>query len=201
MDTTLAGQDYDGHHFASRLEARWARAFNELEIEYEYQPEQVLVRDRLLTTEGADNPKRLHSPTFWLPQFSLWGEVRRSFTKESLREFLGTAAWLSSNGGGGCHDSGGNDVVLFGPIPPAISEQALPVLLHFHKGDLHGYAWDFEHFSHGGFDYRQVANDADEVFTNPGILNGYAAGDRDPRVTAALDAARTETFTTETGRS
>ena len=54
-----------GHRFRSRLEARWAVAFTEARIEWQYEP------------EGFDlGDAGLYLPDFWLPQVSMWAEVK-----------------------------------------------------------------------------------------------------------------------------
>lgn len=54
-----------GHRFRSRLEARWAVAFTEARIAWQYEP------------EGFDLGKAgLYLPDFWLPQVSMWAEVK-----------------------------------------------------------------------------------------------------------------------------
>lgn len=47
---------YDGHQFRSKLEARWAVFFNELEVKYEYEPEAFICAD------GSQ-----YTPDFFLP--------------------------------------------------------------------------------------------------------------------------------------
>lgn len=63
---------YNGYRFRSRLEARWAVFFDTLEIKYEYEP------------EGFDlGEAGWYLPDFWLPQVSMWAEVKpRAFTSE-----------------------------------------------------------------------------------------------------------------------
>lgn len=54
-----------GCRFRSRLEARWAVAFTEAKIEWEYEP------------EGFDlDGVGPYLPDFWLPQESIWCEVK-----------------------------------------------------------------------------------------------------------------------------
>jgi hypothetical protein len=56
---------YKGYHFRSRLEARWAVAFDHHQIRYDYEPQGFDLGD-----EG------LYLPDFWLPQVSMWAEVK-----------------------------------------------------------------------------------------------------------------------------
>jgi len=54
-----------GHRFRSRLEARWAVAFTEAAIEWQYEP------------EGFDlGDAGFYLPDFWLPQVQTWAEVK-----------------------------------------------------------------------------------------------------------------------------
>ena len=54
-----------GHRFRSRLEARWAVAFTEAAIEWQYEP------------EGFDlGDAGFYLPDFWLPQVNMWAEVK-----------------------------------------------------------------------------------------------------------------------------
>jgi hypothetical protein len=56
---------YNGYHFRSRLEARWAVFFDALNIEYEYE------------VEGFDlGNDILYLPDFWLPMQRVWFEVK-----------------------------------------------------------------------------------------------------------------------------
>lgn len=57
---------YKGYRFRSRLEARWAVFFDALNIEYDYEPEGYY-----LPVVGAR-----YLPDFWLPQVSMWAEVK-----------------------------------------------------------------------------------------------------------------------------
>lgn len=53
------------HRFRSRLEARWAVAFTEASIAWQYEP------------EGFDLGRAgFYLPDFWLPQVSMWAEVK-----------------------------------------------------------------------------------------------------------------------------
>lgn len=135
---------YAGCFFRSRLEARWAVFFDHLGIKWEYEPQGVLVSNRLYLPEfpGTVNqdgpmPTWAYLPDFWLPEQEVWVEVKGSLTTPEARKLLTTAAYLSSAGGDGCHDKGGNDVVVLGPVPRP-DEPFVPVRLHMHKGALYG---------------------------------------------------------------
>ena len=55
---------YNGYRFRSRLEARWAVFFDAAGIKYEYEP------------EGFDLDGEYYLPDFYLPQFSLFVEIK-----------------------------------------------------------------------------------------------------------------------------
>lgn len=59
---------YSGHHFRSRLEARWAHVFNDLGLRWEYEPQGYRV--------GED--RRPYLPDFLLPDIGWWVEVKGS---------------------------------------------------------------------------------------------------------------------------
>lgn len=56
---------YNGYHFRSRLEARWAVFFDELGVRYEYEP------------DGYDlGDLGWYLPDFWLPELRTWFEIK-----------------------------------------------------------------------------------------------------------------------------
>lgn len=63
---------YNGYRFRSRLEARWAVFFDALGIEYEYEPEGLVLSD------GS-----MYLPDFYLPQFYCYFEVKRRGIKNT----------------------------------------------------------------------------------------------------------------------
>lgn len=139
---------YAGCHFRSRQEARWAVFFDALGIPWEYEPEGVYVTNRIspwcscgkVSSECGCAPPRRYLPDFWLPEQQLWVEVKGALTQSELEQLLNNAASLSSNDGGGCHDSGGHDLLLLGPIPRPLTGR-VPALLHMHKGYLAAVPW------------------------------------------------------------
>lgn len=66
---------YNGYRFRSRLEARWALYFDERGIQYEYEPEGLVLHD------GTK-----YLPDFYLPQFSCYFEVKRKSIKGTEEE-------------------------------------------------------------------------------------------------------------------
>lgn len=74
-----------GHRFRSRLEARWAVAFTEAGITWQYEP------------EGFDlGEVGFYLPDFWLPKVSMWAEVKPDRpTDQELRK---VAALVNQSG-------------------------------------------------------------------------------------------------------
>lgn len=67
---------WQGYHFRSRLEARWAVFFTFLEIEFHYEPEGVQLSDGVR-----------YLPDFFLPVIKHWAEVKPvAFTPEERRK-------------------------------------------------------------------------------------------------------------------
>lgn len=62
--------EYKGYLFRSRLEARWAVFFDELGIEWEYEPEGLVLSDGTF-----------YLPDFYLPEFICFFEVKRKGIK------------------------------------------------------------------------------------------------------------------------
>lgn len=64
MQINAIETQYKGYRFRSRLEARWAVFFDAQGIEWQYE------------IEGFELPSGRYLPDFWLPQVSMWGEVK-----------------------------------------------------------------------------------------------------------------------------
>lgn len=124
---------YAGCRFRSRLEARWAVWLDHLGIAWEYEPQGFEVTNRLRLDDAPDSFNYL--PDFWLPEHGYWFEVKGELDNKTHARLLTAAASLSSNDGGGCHDAGGNDLAVAGPLTANVGA-GIPVLLHMHKGDL-----------------------------------------------------------------
>lgn len=56
---------YRGYRFRSRLEARWAVFFDELEVEWQYEP------------EGFDLPSGRYLPDFFVPMHKCWSLAQK----------------------------------------------------------------------------------------------------------------------------
>lgn len=123
---------YAGCHFRSRLEARWAVFFDHLGIRWEYEPQGFDCYWRL-ALEDATFP---YLPDFWLPDKNMWVEVKGALTNDECVRLLNAAAHLCRS----CDGGGGVGMLVLGPVPNPEWDVA-PTALHFHKGDLLGYAW------------------------------------------------------------
>lgn len=64
--------EYKGYRFRSRLEARWAVFFDELNIQYQYEP------------DGFPLKSGWYLPDFYLPEFSIYVEIK-PFDKSIVR--------------------------------------------------------------------------------------------------------------------
>lgn len=65
---------YNGYHFRSRLEARWAVFFDALGLSWEYEPEGFDLGDGVR-----------YLPDFWLPSHGVWVEVKAGQLSEDER--------------------------------------------------------------------------------------------------------------------
>src|SRR5260370_31043754 len=73
-DLTPIQTKFDGHHFRSRCEARWAYFLKELGLQYEYEPEGFELGDFYLHPEQHNNVKYL--PDFYVQSLNSWVEVK-----------------------------------------------------------------------------------------------------------------------------
>lgn len=69
---------YDGCHFRSRLEARWAVFFNTLGIRWEYEPQGYYVGGMYAGQDGLEDSE-WYLPDFYLPDLGTWVEVKGEF--------------------------------------------------------------------------------------------------------------------------
>ena len=116
--------NYDGCRFRSRLEARWAVFLNEIQVDWDYEPEGFLVN-----VGNAKLP--------WLPDFRLENgqlvEVKGDLNEEQMVRLI-----LLATGAAQCGND--SDVVILGRIPKYRSAR-WPVQLHSHDG-LWALPWD-----------------------------------------------------------
>jgi len=194
---------YAGHHFRSRLEARWAVFFDHLGIRWQYETEGFDLVGRLSFTSYR------YLPDFWLPDHEIWVEVKGKFNDSDLLKTIDCIATLSCNGGAGRHDSGGNDAVVLGPIPRG--NKYAPVALCMNKGLLQAGPWKGQKnclHDHGAAAQENVAGDYGgdlaDVISGVGEMEveevrdlltyGYCPRETPRGWDAALNAARTARF-------
>lgn len=79
---------YGGCRFRSRLEARWAVFFDALGVAWQYEPQGYLVGD-------IEEP---YLPDFYLPDLTLWVEVKGAADERDLRVLTAAAAPTWSRG-------------------------------------------------------------------------------------------------------
>jgi hypothetical protein len=131
---------YQGYHFRSRLEARWAVMLDAAGVKWQYEHEGYECYDRLGLTEATF----AYLPDFRLPQppftdakygienldpFSIV-EVKGEWTEDAVEQFLNAVASL-----GTCrNDDDGVNALIAGPLDG--TGPWAPWQLHFHKGDL-----------------------------------------------------------------
>lgn len=128
---------YAGHRFRSRLEARWAVFFDELGIEWQYEPEGY-------ERDWNDGPIR-YLPDFYLPATRTWVEVKGSDEQLSadLPRLITMCDWGSPIPGINESWDSTRGLLLLGQLP-RIEAGRLPVhpILQHHKG-VFVHAWQF----------------------------------------------------------
>jgi len=102
---------YAGHHFRSRLEARWAVYFDALGIEWIYEPQTFTNFD----FEGTAGQSYL--PDFYLPECDLFVEVKGSLDNFNWQKMDNFVDWVLTNKEEfidfyGCTGDGGTLLVL-----------------------------------------------------------------------------------------
>jgi len=152
---------YAGCRFRSRLEARWAVYFDRLGIDWDYEIEGFVMRNRLGLFDFPESFAYL--PDFWLPERQLWVEVKGEWTPEAAHKSLNAAALFG-------------DLVVLG-TPPRSVFRSTGVRLHFHKGDLFATPWyGRSKVEHPAVDWdRYVASDFGEVAPLAYDLNAMRA--------------------------
>jgi len=174
---------YQGHRFRSRLEARWAVVFDELGLQWQYEPQGYELEHRITREPGTFN----YLPDFFLPEVSVWVEVKGELDLGGYRRLLDAAAALSAPGGG----CGRTDVVVLGPISNyAVWPPRLPVRLHMHKGDLAASPWlpRSDYYDRHGLTTVRLANDMGDVLSPLTGIEVLLRGIQAP-TTSTFDAA------------
>ena len=92
--------EYAGYLFRSRLEAKWAVFFDELELTWKYESEGYYV----------DTPRgrKKYLPDFWLEDTAQWGEVKGHLDAEGMDRLYNLACGMAAcHGGSECHREAG----------------------------------------------------------------------------------------------
>ena len=105
---------YNGYHFRSRLEARWAVFFDALKVKYEYEPEGFNLGNGIL-----------YLPDFYLPEYRCYFEVKRSgilengcFNKDWIETSEDGKKVLAFTENLKVHNTGDSDYLLFASGDP-----------------------------------------------------------------------------------
>ena len=129
---------YAGYRFRSRLEARWAVFFDNLGLDWHYEPETLSI-PRTISDMGRLGPFK-YLPDFWLPELDLWAEVKGQWNAFEQLKALDAAAWLSGKDTGRCGE--GADLLILGQIPREHGHRVQsPWRLHMHDGELMRMPW------------------------------------------------------------
>lgn len=129
---------YAGCRFRSRLEARWAVLFDELGIDWQYEPQGYHVGARLGLT-----PKP-YLPDFHLPNERLWVEIKGDVHTVDVAYLASAAMDLVDDQS---DDRNRASILLLGSVPYYAptkwgNVRPLHTALRHHKGDVHvEHAW------------------------------------------------------------
>jgi hypothetical protein len=121
---------YAGYRFRSRLEARWAVFFDALGIKWDYEPQGYHLKGN-----------RHYLPDFWLPQVSMFAEIKGQVFSDEERECCRLLA-----------EASGHSVLMLDGLPelrsywaysPPGIEPECPLLLDYELAEGHRY-WETE---------------------------------------------------------
>lgn len=139
---------YAGHHFRSRLEARWAVFFDTMKIVWRYE------------TQGYEHAGRRYLPDFYLPEFAAWIEVKGDpdgVDRERLAAFLADGEGLPNFKNCAVQGVTGTGLILLGDIPrPGQGLPMHPVLVHSEARGLHKIWCAFFPNDAGAFPWQQA---------------------------------------------
>lgn len=192
---------YGGHHFRSRLEARWAVFFDHMGIRWQYELEGFEVRGVY-----AEPPYRRYLPDFYLPATATWVEVKGDENKLNFNLLADLIDWGGALPGVENSRGGEAGLLLLGDIPRTHGKTPVHPLLQHSKGGCVRLAA----FKRGGlvtYDAPETVDYFDSSWGGDQNTYEWAAttrkyhtgtwavvGDGDPEVVAALRAARSARF-------
>jgi hypothetical protein len=99
---------YKGITFRSRLEARWAIVFDELNIAWEYEPEPLSL--------DFCGSRINYLPDFYLPKVDCFVEVKGHLDDLEFVRLMRIAAAITAPKGGRPHENGGRPFVVLGNL-------------------------------------------------------------------------------------
>lgn len=168
-DLTPIQTEYNGHHFRSRLEARWAVFFDALGVRFEYE------------AEGYDLNGVWYLPDFWLPEIGCFVEIKPPLDEDGTHLIEGCVRLAIA--------SKRNVLVVYGnPWPGEYS-----VVLHNHSY----YLWTQFEFAPGRDNPTELwlwGYGSGFLCLNPGSRKYDAPDNESPRLTDAYTAARSARF-------
>lgn len=177
---------YDGFRFRSRLEARWAIAFDELGLHFEYEPEGLKVPIRFRTQWYPRAAVLRYLPDFYLPDLGLWAEVKGRMGAQDDMKTLNGAAAMSEDGA---------DVLVLGDVfrqPRGQSRR--PWRLHFAGGELTATPWP-PPLEGAPVELIASEEDPEAAGRGPDLVRGYVCDEPlPPDYLAAFRAAQRARF-------
>lgn len=170
---------YAGHRFRSRLEARWAVAFDHAGIRWEYEPQGYVIGGHAGNVWSGP-----YLPDFYLPESGTWVEVKGSPTVDDVRK---AAAAVIPHGG-----LSGGQLLLLGPLGRGADVPA-EVTLRFDKGDVLVTDYGCSALANdGGYFDEQYAETVVRYWSTPGANHTLAEPSRALR--DIIDIARSARF-------
>lgn len=111
---------YNGIDFRSRTEARWARFFDAIKTDWEYEPQGYRLGDSS------------YLPDFWLPELGYWFEVKPIFSFDQQKCLIGQLAQVSDR------------PAILANGPPTMLRANLSLHDHEPGAESGGYVWWLE---------------------------------------------------------
>lgn len=121
---------YAGTLFRSRLEARWAVFFDELNIEWQYEPEGFEIGEREETSPGEWAQPIRYLPDFFLPDTETWVEVKGHEEALDRRLLCRLVDWGQGLPGTEYSLGTKRGLLVLGPIPRPGVLHGHPILQH-----------------------------------------------------------------------
>lgn len=127
---------YKGITFRSRLEARWAMVFDQLNIAWEYEPEGIQIPQSDWFLPFMDQFSYL--PDFYLPEFDHYVEVKGHLTDEDYWKMI-RIVWELSGGFGNIYEHpNGRPLMVLGNLGTG-HHYTKPMFLFNKEGSIYAY--------------------------------------------------------------